>query len=187
MFAHEGYRLRAMAESDLEQVLAWRNSLRIRNHSYEDHMITMEEHLRWFAAMQQGTGKIQLIVDFDQTPIGAVNFTPVDIHGRCFWGIYLGDTEAPRGSALRIGYLGLRYAFELRGVRKLIAEILHFNIASLKFHAKLGFQEEGRFIWHVAKNDGYADVVTTALFQENWLAGKQDWEQLYLKSTQKGD
>ncbi|WP_230714510.1 GNAT family N-acetyltransferase [Marinobacter shengliensis] len=40
--------LRPMTESDLEQVLQWRNHPEVRRYMYTTHEIRLEEHSKWF-------------------------------------------------------------------------------------------------------------------------------------------
>ncbi|GAE92675.1 hypothetical protein JCM21714_1686 [Gracilibacillus boraciitolerans JCM 21714] len=54
------------------------------------------------------------------------------------------------------------------GIRKICAEVIETNLASLHFHQKLGFKIEGRFKQHIQKDKKLYDVITLALFQDEW-------------------
>lgn len=169
MLDREACRLRPITEVDLEKILVWRNSERIRMNMYTDHIITMEEHKAWFERQKQSKSSVYLIFALNGEPAGLVYFTDIDRkNGRSFWGFYLGEEDLPRGSGTALGWLGLDYAFDRLATRKLCGEVFAFNTSSINFHQKLGFVQEGRFLKHVLKNGGFEDVISFALFREDW-------------------
>lgn len=166
----EKYKLRPIEEKDLDTVLRWRNSDRIRENMYTDHEIPMDEHRAWFDRIRKEPVPLFLVFEFQMKPIGVVNVTHVDRRNdKCYWGFYIGDPVAPSGSGTALGYFGLNYIFEVLKIRKLCAEAFAFNTASLKFHQRLGFVEEGRFVRHILKNGRYEDIVSFSLFKEDWF------------------
>jgi len=174
----EDYSLRPLAEEDLERVLAWRNSERIRAGMYTDHVISPEEHRAWFERVRGEKRPPVMVFEHRGNPIGIVSISNRDDrNGRSYWGFYIGEAAAPRGSGTAMGFFGLEYIFETLNVRKLIGEAFSFNEASIRFHKKLGFSEEGRFAKHVLKKGLYEDVVSFALFREDWLRRKKDLEE----------
>ena len=165
----EDYRLRPVEEADLAKVLEWRNSERIRANMYTDHIISVDEHRRWFRNLREDRRLVCLVFEYLGRPAGMVNFTGIDeANGKSQWGFYLGETDLPRGTGTVMGLLGLEYAFEILKIRKVCGEAFAFNSASLNFFGRLGFAEEGRFARHVLKNGRYEDVVSFALFREDW-------------------
>lgn len=165
----EDCRLRPMEEADLEKVLEWRNSDRIRAVMFTDQRIAMEDHRAWYEGIKRDKNCFCLIFEIHGRPAGVVRVVGVDrCNGRCSWGFYLGDDGAPRGSGTAMGFLALEFIFEELGLRKLCGEVLASNTQSVRFHKKLGFHEEGRFLKHVLKNGRYEDVVAMALFKDDW-------------------
>jgi len=165
--------LRPIEEHDLDMVLTWRNSERVRSHMYTDHIITLDEHRSWFKRARQADFPPILIFEYIGRPIGLKSFSQIDSYNnRCHWGFYLGETELPRGCGTAMGFLALEYIFEQQHFRKLCAEAFAFNEGSVKYHTRLGFLQEGRFVKHVLKNNCYEDIISFAIFQEDWLAGK---------------
>ncbi|MCD5406412.1 MAG: UDP-4-amino-4,6-dideoxy-N-acetyl-beta-L-altrosamine N-acetyltransferase [Desulfotomaculum sp.] len=178
----QDYRLRPLEEADLGKVLEWRNSERIRANMYSDHIITVEEHRAWFERNKQSEDAVSMIFEFKEKPVGLVYFTNIDkICNRCLWGFYLGEEDLPPGTGAIMGFLGLEYAFEKLGFRKLCGEAFAFNISSTKFHKKLGFIEEGCLAKHVLKNNVYEDIILMAMFKEDWLKVKPKYEKLLFK------
>ena len=167
----KGYRLRPIEENDLPVVLEWRNSDRVRAYMYTDHIITEDEHRKWFESLSHDRTNHCLVFEEDGKLHGVVTVSRVDSrNNKCFWGFYIGDPASPRGTGKRLGYLGLEFIFGELRIRKLCGEAFAFNEASLRFHKDFGFREEGRFLRHVWKNERYEDVVAMALFREDWDA-----------------
>jgi len=163
------YRLRLIEEQDLNKVLEWRNSDRIRMNMYTDHLISLEEHRAWFTRLKNNKKNISLVFEYKNEPVGVMNFTGIDEQNKkCTWGFYLGEENLPKGTGLALGYFGLQYAFEKMNIRKLSGEVFGFNTASYHFHKKLQFVEEGRLIQHIFKNNKYEDIILFAQFQEDW-------------------
>lgn len=169
MIEHKGFRLREMAEGDLETVLGWRNQPWIRANMYTDHEISLEEHRSWFSRAKHDPASLHLVCESEGEPIGCVNFTQIDRkNGRAFWGFYLGEENGPKGRGAAMEYLALQYAFGPLALRKLCAEVFSFNEKVLKLHDKFGFRQEGVYRRHMLKNGEYQDVVAIALFRDEW-------------------
>jgi len=174
MLDYLNYKLRMLEKRDLETVLAWRNLDRIRMNMYTDHLITMEEHQAWFKGLKGSNKNITLLFEFMDEPIGVMSYNEMDHqNNNCKWGFYLGKENLQKGTGMVLGYMGLRYAFEILNVRKLSGEVFDFNIASYKFHKKLNFIEEGRLLKHIFKQNKYRDVVLFAQFKEDWDQNKE--------------
>lgn len=169
----EEFNLRPIEEHDLDVVLAWRNSDRVRSYMYTDHIITQDEHRSWFERTRQAEFPPTLIFEYRGIPVGLKSFSQIDrFNNRCYWGFYLGESELPRGCGSVMGFLALEYIFEQQKFRKLCAEAFAFNEGSVKYHTRLGFVQEGRFMQHILKNGRYEDIISFAIFRDNWLAGK---------------
>lgn len=165
--------LRPIGEEDLPLVLAWRNSEAVRPFMYTDHLISPEEHRGWFERIRTRVPVPFRVLDVAGRPVGVVSVTGVDeASRRCHWGFYVGEKDAPRGSGSALGWLGLSFVFGEMGMRKVVGEAFAFNEASLRFHRRLGFTEEGRFRAHVVKGGRPEDVVAFGLLAEEWERAK---------------
>jgi len=179
MLRRDEYRLRDIKETDLEQILEWRNSERIRAVMFTDRIITIDEHRAWFESLKHRQDSIYKIFEFLGQPAGLINLTDIDLYNKkCYWGFYLGKDDLPPGIGSIMGYLGLDFAFEKNNIRKLCGRVLAFNTSSIKFFKRFGFLEEGRFLKHVFKNGRYEDVISFALFNEAWRDNKKTLEDL---------
>ncbi|WP_018702262.1 UDP-4-amino-4,6-dideoxy-N-acetyl-beta-L-altrosamine N-acetyltransferase [Anaeromusa acidaminophila] len=165
------WKLRPMEEADLLVVLTWRNKPSIRAAMYTEHEISLEEHKHWFYKTQQkGYCGKHFVFCCDDIPLGVVNFTAISQkHRRLNWGFYLGVDDAPRGSALVMGFLALQEAFERMEMHKVVGEVLEKNEKSFRYHQRLGFLQEGCLKGHIFKEyDGYLDVVCFGYLIDYW-------------------
>lgn len=166
----EDYSLRLMEEKDLLHVLEWRNSANIRANMFTDQIISLDDHLAWFERLQKKLEAAFNIFEYLGQPAGVVNFTDFDNkNNRWNWGIYLGKEDLPRGSGSIMGQLGLSYAFEHLDARKLCGECFAFNTSSIKFHQRMGFNQEGFFKKHVYKNGVYEDIIAFGLLKDDYI------------------
>lgn len=184
MSQREDYRIRPIEENDLEKVLEWRNSERIRINMYTDHLITMNEHKKWFDSLQkqEPISTIYLVFEFKNKPTGLVYYTNINKrNGKCDLGLYLGETNVPQGIGAVMEFLALEYIFEELKIRKLCCEVIEFNALAIKLHNRFGFTEEGKFIKHILKNNNYENVVMLALFKDQWVDIKNKFQKLLFR------
>ncbi|MHB8073704.1 UDP-4-amino-4,6-dideoxy-N-acetyl-beta-L-altrosamine N-acetyltransferase [Desulfosporosinus fructosivorans] len=170
--------LRPLAEDDLELVLRWRNSDRVRMAMFDDSIISWINHLAWYKKTQENPDSSKHLIFMNQKiPLGVINVNRFDpIHGRCYWGFYVGEPKAPRGSGMVMGYLGLEYIFGELCIRKLCSEAFAFNEVSVNYHKRLGFLEEGVFLEHILKQGQYHDIVCLSHFRDRWMVTKTQIE-----------
>lgn len=169
MLKQSDYQLRKMLEKDLKQVLAWRNSDRIRACMYTDKIISWDEHYDWYQKTLDNQYTINMICEFQGQPIGVSNITQIDRHNsKCLWGFYIGNINAPKGSGYAMGLQFLDFIFNNLSLRKVCSEVLGFNHKSIDFHHNLGFQQEGILKEHVLKQNIYVDVVIFGLLSKEW-------------------
>jgi UDP-4-amino-4,6-dideoxy-N-acetyl-beta-L-altrosamine N-acetyltransferase len=177
MTAPQRMLLREVEERDLELLLSWRNSERIRANMYTSHLITEAEHRAWFERLTRERHAFAFLFEADHRPLGVVNLNQLDWRNkRCHWGFYLGETDAPRGSGTRMAYLALLHVFEELKLHKVIGEAFSFNTASIAYHTKLGFSQEGHFVEHVLKDGSYLDILSFALLSQDWPRIKAELE-----------
>lgn len=167
---------RFLNEADLDMIFTWRNSDRIRNSMFSDHIISWEEHQRWYQGLQK-KDDVYLVFEFQNRPVGLVCFTDLNkLSDKCFWGFYLGDTRVPKGTGLLMGYWGLEFVFNDLKIRKLKSEVLASNTPSVAYHSKLGFYKEGCFRKEIFKNNRLEDVVLFAHFKDRWAEIRHEIE-----------
>lgn len=101
---------------------------------------TREEQLKWFASLNTRNDYIIYIVEFEETPIGAVGIKNIKDKEGEYW-TYIGEKEFwGKGLGKQIYLLGEKIAVE-RGLEKMIIIIANkTNERSIKLHEKLGYK-----------------------------------------------
>lgn len=159
--------LRKMTSVDLELVLAWRNHDDVRRYMYTTHLISSDEHVRWFNRTKGRDGVSLLIYEVNGSPKGFVSFTASRCKNVADWGFYLAP-DVPKGTGNSFGKAALQYAFEELSLHKLCGEALGFNARSIRFHEKLGFFREGVLRDQHFNGDSYVDVLCFGLLFSEW-------------------
>ena len=167
--------VRALTEDDLPMVLAWRNHTAVRSYMLTQHEISLEEHRNWFARVKEDKTRQQLIVLDGSDPLGFVQFNSVCHGGIADWGFYA-RPDAPKGSGTKLGQAALAHAFNMLGLHKVCGQAIEINSASIAFHLKLGFIEEGRLIEQQRIVNQYHTLYCFGLLSKDWQISrlKQD-------------
>ena len=167
--------MRALTEGDLLMVLAWRNHPTVRSYMLTQHEISMEEHSNWFARVKEDKTRQQLIVLDGADPLGFVQFNPVCQGGTADWGFYA-RPGASKGSGTKLGQAALAHAFKKLGLHKVCGQAIESNVASIAFHQKLGFTEEGRLREQQRIANHYQSLFCFGLLAKDWQESqlKQD-------------
>jgi UDP-4-amino-4,6-dideoxy-N-acetyl-beta-L-altrosamine N-acetyltransferase len=163
-------KLRDMREEDRDRLLAWRNLPDIRRWMYSDHLITPEEHARWFPKALKDRIRHFWIVELDGGPVGLANLYDIaPAHGRAAWAYYLAAPEARgRGIGAFVEYSVIEQAFGPFGLTKLWCEILSDNSGVIRLHQRFGFEREALFRQHIRKGGETVDVVGMGLLAADW-------------------
>lgn len=161
--------LELLTEATRDLILPWRNAPEVRQHMYNQHEISLQEHRDWFERMQaDSSARCYLYRDTTDEPSGVVNFTNISQeHRTAFWGFYA-RPGAPSGTGKRILYTALEYAFNELGLHKLNGEALATNAASVHLHEQCGFTREGLFREQYFDGEQYVDVIRMGLLAREW-------------------
>lgn len=165
--------IRPMRESDLIQVLTWRNHPTVRKYMYSTHEIQMDEHLAWYAHASQNPSRALLIFERDGNDCGFVDINRTRCPDIADWGFFLAP-DAPRGSGRGLGAQAIKYAFEELSLHKVCGQSLVFNSRSICFHKRLGFTQEGVLREQHFDGEKFHDVVCFGLLRNEWPAFKKD-------------
>lgn len=158
----ENFRIRGMLAADLERVLAWRNHPEVRRYMLKQHEIQMAEHRSWFERAMSDQTRRLLIAEEGETPLGFAQFSNVAQGAAADWGFYV-SPEAQKGSGRKLGICALNFAFETLQLHKVCGQALRFNEASIRFHLRLGFQQEGVLREQHRIDNTYHDLICFGL------------------------
>lgn len=164
---------RDMRVTDLEMVLGWRNAPEVRRNMYTSHVISMEEHTRWWRNASQRQDRQHFIFEDAAGPQGVALLTDLDRTNRnASWAFYA-RPKAPRGTGSRMEFLLLDHAFLVLDLHKLNCEVLDFNEAVIRLHQKFGFLIEGRFRDQHLADGRFVDVVRLGLLASEWTEARE--------------
>lgn len=161
--------IRPVRVDDLPLLLTWRNHPSVRQFMLTQHEITEQEHANWFARASQDAARHLLLVEDDLTAIGYVQFTPTGSPNVCDWGFYTAPL-APPGSGRQLGQAALHHAFDVLGMHKVCGQALATNAASIGFHQRLGFKQEGVLRDQHLMGDTYHSLICFGLLATEWHA-----------------
>ncbi|WP_199884012.1 UDP-4-amino-4,6-dideoxy-N-acetyl-beta-L-altrosamine N-acetyltransferase [Anaerosinus massiliensis] len=177
------FKLMPIDEQNLKLILQWRNAKRIRECMVNDEVITWQEHLQWFENLKTRNDREVLAFLVENRPVGIVSFIDIDrMHHHCHWGFYIGEENAPKGCGTIMAYYALSYAFEKYKVHKINSEVIDYNVKSINYHRSLGFEQNGKMLDELFREDKYIDLVLFTLFKEKW---NQIKENVYRKGLEK--
>ncbi len=177
-----GYKLKDMTPEILHLVLDWRNREEIRRLMYKSDIITWEEHLSWYNTIIETKRSIPNVLYYKEIPVGVVIFNDIDNKKTCSWSFYIGNPINKKGNGLILGYLALEYLFKMECFEKLTAEVIEYNIASRKFHEKLGFLLDARFESGFTKGNEKFDIYKYSITKEKWLLHSDVIKKILLKN-----
>ena len=164
--------LRPLEAADKDRVLGWRNAPDVRRFMYTDHVISPDEHGRWFAGLEGDQTRRYWIVEARGQPVGLANLYDIDRrHQRSSWAYYLADPSV-RGLGLGsfVEYWVLEHVFEELQLAKLWCEVLASNEPVWRLHQTFGFTLEARFRGHVVKEGAREDVLGLGILADEWRA-----------------
>jgi len=156
-----------MSVDDLATVLHWRNHPDVRRFMLNQHEIGMNEHQAWFDSVSLDETRKLLIVQEAQIPLGFVQIRNVSLGSVADWGFYI-RPDAPLGSGQKLGWAALEYAFGKLGIHKICGQCIESNHASIAFHKKLGFQQEGLFGEKKFIGNKYHTLFCFGLMRTEW-------------------
>ncbi|TCB93443.1 peptide chain release factor 2 [Micromonospora zingiberis] len=140
--------LRDATGDDVNLMLSWRNQEINRQVSKTHHVITADEHARWWAGTRTDPTRRVLTYLHDGTPCGVVNFFDLRFDGprTGSWGFYLdADGLAERGETLP-AWLGVMraavdHAFDVLTLDRLDGEVLAHNAVVRQMNRRFRFVE----------------------------------------------
>lgn len=132
----------------------WRNSPLIRASSFDEKVIPLEDHRRWFRDSLQNTERHILIAEAAGEPVGVLRYDAHDDYAEV--SIYLQPGKAGQGLGTRVLQEGTDWVGRcLMKIHRIQARIRPENHGSRKAFAKAGYIEcDGMYVKELASNDG---------------------------------
>ncbi len=168
MTASAPNRLRLMTDSDLATVLEWRNHPNVRRFMHAQHIISKDEHSRWFERTSVDPQRHLLIYQEGRQPRGFVSIHEIGSGGIADWGFYAAP-HSPSGTGRALGHAALQHAFSTLRLYKMCGQVLAYNELSIRFHLHLGFVKEGVLRQQHFDGETYHDIWCFGLLSDRWL------------------
>ena len=157
--------LRTVESVDKEFIRRYWNDPDMRHFFAKSEPID-SNHLADF--LETSEGVVHFLPCRDGNPVGFVwMFGIDDVTSRGEIGYWVCPEDQGQGYATEAAKLGLRYAFNERGLHKVMARVLEGNTASRQVLEKLGFEEEGHLQEHYFVNGEYIDTYIFGLLNDN--------------------
>lgn len=131
-------KLREATEHDSHLLFRWANDKAVRENSFSQEQIKWSNHLKWFNSRIKSEKTRILILELNKINAGQIRF---DLKEDNYWHIdYSIDiNQRGRGYGLKIIEMGIKsFPFPV----KLMAEVKHGNLPSIKVFQRLKFDEE---------------------------------------------
>ncbi len=172
MFSLNSVTLRPLEFDDIDTLYAWDSDSELEmyagwgpkrpraafRHRYEQRITEPEDDLYMFG------------IEVDKQLVGYVQLAEIDTYNRhAAIGILIGTKEIwGRG----IGHTALRilmdYAFTVRGLERIYAEVYTFNTRSQHLFERLGFQQEGILRQHEFQNGSLQDMYVFGILKSEF-------------------
>lgn len=166
--------LNKIQKNHLELMLKWRNNPVVRKNMFNQDVISLADHEKWFARESETENSVWMMyIDKNGEPSGVIYCKDIDEcsrHG--FWGFYTAPDALP-GTGTLMCTEGLDYFFGEIGLNKVNAEVLEGNKKSHGFHKKMGFSIEGVFLEHYKIESVFQSVTRYAIFSREWIRRKR--------------
>lgn len=141
--------LRAIEESDLSQLLLWRNQPNYRRFFREYRELSQNDQRNWFDSkvLNDKSTEMFSIVDINTGELlGACGLCYIDwINRNADFSIYIGkdDLYIDEKYAIEAAQIMMKYGFEELNLHRLWSEIYSFDEAKKVMFDRLGFKLEG--------------------------------------------
>lgn len=159
--------------ADHRLLVEWRNDPAMKPYFYDDEPVSMEGHMRWWAAVSADPAQRFYMIELAEAApvaIGTTSLLHIDWRNRTaeYGRLKIAPGWQGQGYALEAEMLLMRHAFDFLNLNRVWGHVLDFNERVLKLHTKAGFSQEGCLRQHIYKNGRYYDVVTIGLLAEDF-------------------
>jgi RimJ/RimL family protein N-acetyltransferase len=170
--------LRAIEETDLEQMQVWANDPDIQYYLGGWHFpINKNDQLKWFNNLSCHSNNQRFIIEDENTmSIGMANLVNINFKdGNAEHGLLIDKKYQGKGYAIDVVNAIMKYSFcELR-LNRLDTTIIENNIKSLNLFSKLGWTKEGEIRNWYFRNGKYINKYILGILQNEYFK-KCDYE-----------
>lgn len=160
--------LSSMSESDIENVVKWRNH--VRDKFINRELLTVRSQNEWLnKVVRQGKAVQYVIFTKEGRGIGSVFLKDIDKRNKkAEFGIFIGEEEAQgKGYGSEAAGLMIKYGFQELGLHKIILRVFAFNKNAIKSYENAGFVQEGYLKDEVYVENTFYDIVLMGIIKDN--------------------
>lgn len=151
------------------RILEIRNEDDVRKWMYNDHIISVDEHLNWINHLQEKQ-EPAFAIFAEKDIIGSIRFENCNYSNKTTsWAYYLTQTANFMGLAPTLEFAFIDFCFEKFVFEKLNCEVIEGNDAVVKLHSKFLFKDEGFRRSNIVKNGTRLGVHYLGLLKSEWL------------------
>lgn len=140
--------VRPVADSEMLDVLRWRNAVAVRRTMITQDPIPLDNHLAWWDRVREDASKRVLLLCEAERRLGIITFFDIadGPDGRtAWWGFYPTDSASEGGGGALRSWLAIErgalvYAFDVLRLDALLCETRADNLGVLALHDRLGFE-----------------------------------------------
>lgn len=153
-------------DEEKEMVRVWRNHENVRRWMFTDHLISNDEHLSFLQNLKGNTKMFCWLIKNNSGYIGVLNLHQVDFKNKnSYFGLYTNPDSRRIGESAMLFKIIIDLAFNKFKLHTLRGDTIEGN-PILYVHEKFGFATEGRLKELILKEDGWKDVIITALINK---------------------
>lgn len=145
-FGDEVVTLRPMEETDLCEILEWRNRDAARVWFKNSDMISLANHQAWFARYLTTDDDFFFMVEADGAPVGQCAIYNIDRVGRSaeIGRFFAAPAQSGKGYIARSCKQLINFGLQNLGLNYLFLEVFERNARAAEIYRRCGFTEEGR-------------------------------------------
>ena len=174
MISIQNIKLRQLSNLDLPMVLQWRNQKEVRVMMKDDHVISYQEHEKWFASIEKCNDSEWFIVQYLGKDVGVLGITNIDKrYNTCTWSMYLSPSMIGTGVGVLIEIFAIDHMLFNHKIKKIWGEVLSINKGLLSLHELCGFKvnriEKNKF----KRNQKFVDIIEISMHSDGWEKRRQ--------------
>lgn len=154
-------KIREFSEKDIPYKVKWINDESNNKYLHYDLPLREDKTLVWFKNNKDRTDRLDLIITFNDKPIGLIGLLDIDNKNKkAEYYICMGEEKYKgKGLAYNASKLLIEYAYNELHLNKVYLHTEKNNIAAQKLFEKIGFEKEGLLkhdlIYNGKKKDRY--------------------------------
>lgn len=164
--------LRAIRETDLENIMRWRMDEEITRYMNTNPKLTLEGQRKWLEGIRTNRDVKYWLIEVENRPAGVINLTGLENPaGDLGWAYYMGERKLRSiQTALSLEMSMYDYALVNLKKRAVYGDIFSLNKGVIQLHKLCGCEIVEEKKNHVCKEGVWYDVTFMRMTAENWLA-----------------